>query len=43
MWDNGLTLHRREWFDPSARRLLKRTTLALPRDRHIVPRGERAA
>lgn len=39
MWDNGVTLHRREWFDPAARRLLKRTTLALPRDRHIVPRG----
>ena len=42
MWDNGVTLHRREWFDPAARRLLKRTTLALPRDRHIVPRGDLA-
>jgi alpha-ketoglutarate-dependent taurine dioxygenase len=41
MWDNGFTLHRREWFDPAARRLLKRTTLALPRHRHIVPRGAR--
>lgn len=39
MWDNGITLHKREWFDPAARRLLKRTTLALPRELHIVPEG----
>ncbi len=26
MWDNGLTMHRREPFDPAARRLMKRTT-----------------
>jgi len=39
MWDNGVTLHKREAFEPAARRLLKRTTLALPRELHIVPEG----
>jgi len=39
MWDNGSTMHRREPFDPSARRLMKRTTIFLPRERHIVPEG----
>jgi alpha-ketoglutarate-dependent taurine dioxygenase len=39
MWDNGMTMHRREPFDPAARRLMKRTTIFLPRDRHIVPEG----
>ena len=39
LWDNGLTMHRREPFDPLARRLLKRTTIFLSRDRHIVPEG----
>ncbi|HEV2098260.1 MAG TPA: TauD/TfdA family dioxygenase [Stellaceae bacterium] len=43
LWDNGFTMHRREPFDPSARRLMKRTTMALPRDRHIVPEGSLAA
>jgi taurine dioxygenase len=43
MWDNGLTMHRREPFDPLARRLLKRTTIFLSRDRHIVPEGSLAA
>jgi taurine dioxygenase len=38
-WDNGLTMHRREPFDPTARRLMKRTTIFLSRDRHIVPEG----
>ena len=42
LWDNGFTMHRREPFDPSARRLMKRTTMALPRDRHIVPEGSLA-
>src|SRR5208283_5045681 len=27
LWDNGFTMHRREPFDPSARRLMKRTTI----------------
>jgi taurine dioxygenase len=39
MWDNGLTMHRREPFDPVARRLMKRTTIFLSRERHIVPEG----
>jgi len=42
LWDNGFTMHRREPFDPSARRLMKRTTMFLPRDRHIVPEGSLA-
>jgi len=39
MWDNGSTMHRREPFDPMARRLMKRTTIFLSRERHIVPDG----
>ena len=38
MWDNGFMLHRREPVG-DAPRLLKRTTMALPPDRHIVPEG----
>ena len=37
MWDNGFLMHRREEFDATALRWLKRTTLFLPPDRHIVP------
>jgi hypothetical protein len=37
--DNGLTMHRREPFRPVARRLMKRTTIFLSRERHIVPAG----
>ena len=37
MWDNGFLMHRRDEFDPEALRWLKRTTLYLPPDRHIVP------
>jgi alpha-ketoglutarate-dependent taurine dioxygenase len=39
MWDNGMTMHRREPFDPAARRLMKRTTIFLSHERHIVPKG----
>jgi taurine dioxygenase len=42
LWDNGFTMHRREPFDPSARRLMKRTTMFLSRDRHIVPESSLA-
>ena len=42
MWDNGFTMHRREPFDASARRLMKRTTIFLSRERHIVPEGRLA-
>ena len=43
LWDNGATMHRREPFDPAARRLMKRTTIFLSRERHIVPDGCLAA
>jgi taurine dioxygenase len=43
LWDNGFTMHRREPFDPLARRLMKRTTILLSRERHIVPEGSLAA
>jgi alpha-ketoglutarate-dependent taurine dioxygenase len=42
MWDNGFTMHRREPFDPEARRLMKRTTIYLSRERHMVPEGDLA-
>jgi taurine dioxygenase len=37
MWDNGFTLHRRGVLDPAMPRLLKRTTVRLSPDQHIVP------
>ncbi|HAA92534.1 MAG: hypothetical protein CMM48_16335 [Rhodospirillaceae bacterium] len=43
MWDNGFLMHRRDSFEPSGNRLLKRTTLKLPADRHIVPPGALAS
>jgi alpha-ketoglutarate-dependent taurine dioxygenase len=43
LWDNGFTMHRREPFDPLARRLMKRTTIILSHERHIVPEGSLAA
>jgi taurine dioxygenase len=43
LWDNGVTMHRREPFDSAARRLMKRTTMVLPRGRHIVPEGSLAS
>jgi alpha-ketoglutarate-dependent taurine dioxygenase len=43
LWDNGFTMHRREPFDPSSRRLMKRTTIFLSGERHIVPEGGLAA
>jgi putative 2-oxoglutarate oxygenase len=42
LWDNGFTMHRRKPFDPSARRLMKRTTVFLSLERHIVPEGSPA-
>ncbi len=39
MWDNGFLLHRRDQFGPNQRRLMKRTTLALSKQTHIVPQG----
>jgi taurine dioxygenase len=43
LWDNGFLMHRREPFPASERRLMKRTTMILPRERHMVPDGELAA
>lgn len=37
MWDNGFTLHRRGFLDPQRPRLLKRTTVKLSPEQHIVP------
>ena len=37
MWDNGFTLHRRGVLDPAQPRLLKRTTVRLSPEQHIVP------
>jgi taurine dioxygenase len=39
LWDNGFTMHRREPFAPTARRLMKRMTMTLDPARHIVPEG----
>ena len=36
LWDNACTMHRRDPFDQSHRRLMKRTTI-LPPDRLAVP------
>lgn len=40
LWDNGYTLHRRDPFDQRFNRLLKRTTIRLSPERHIVPSSE---
>ena len=37
MWDNGFLLHRRDAFPTDQNRLLKRTTIRLSPDRHIIP------
>ena len=38
LWSNGSLLHRRDPFPPTERRLMKRTTIHLPADQHIVPK-----
>ncbi len=38
MWDNGFLIHRRDPYDPAQNRLMKRTTIRLSPERHIVPR-----
>jgi taurine dioxygenase len=42
LWSNGFTMHRREPFPATERRLMKRATMTLPRYAHIVPDGELA-
>jgi taurine dioxygenase len=39
IWDNGFLLHQRDEFPPTEKRLMKRTTMILPKDRHMVPSG----
>lgn len=39
MWDNGFLLHRRDDFPDNVCRLLKRTTIRMPSDVHMVPTG----
>lgn len=43
LWDNALTLHRRDPFEKRYNRLLKRTTMRLAPERHIVPASELVA
>jgi len=42
LWDNGFTMHRRTAFDPGARRLMKRMTMRLDSQSHVVPDGKLA-
>lgn len=37
LWDNAVTLHRRDAFDDADARLMKRMIIRLPGDAHIVP------
>ena len=41
LWDNACTMHRRDEYESVQRRFLKRTTIALPEARHIIPRGQK--
>ncbi len=40
LWDNALTMHRRDEYESAQRRFLKRTTIELPEASHIIPRGQ---
>jgi taurine dioxygenase len=42
IWDNGFLLHQRDPFPGTEKRLMKRTTMFLTKDRHRVPDGELA-
>lgn len=42
IWDNGFLLHQRDPFPATEKRLMKRTTMILPKDQHMVPAGELA-
>ncbi len=39
IWDNGFLLHQRDSFPETEKRLMKRTTMFLPRSHHRVPTG----
>jgi len=43
LWSNGFLLHRRDPFPPTDRRLMKRATMHLPADLHIIPETVLAA
>ena len=43
LWDNAITLHRRDPFEKRFNRLLKRTTMRLSAERHIIPASELVA
>lgn len=40
LWDNAITMHRRDEYESLQRRFLKRTTIELPSAFHIIPRGQ---
>jgi taurine dioxygenase len=42
LWDNGFTMHRRTAFDRGARRLMKRMTMRLDPQSHVIPDGRLA-
>jgi taurine dioxygenase len=42
IWDNGFLLHQRDPFPETEKRLMKRTTMFLGKERHRVPGGELA-
>ena len=39
IWDNGFLMHQRDPFPQTEKRLMKRTTMFLPKDRHMIPDG----
>lgn len=39
LWDNAITMHRRDEYESVQRRFLKRTTIQLPAQHHIIPHG----
>jgi alpha-ketoglutarate-dependent taurine dioxygenase len=41
LWDNALTMHRRDEYESVQRRFLKRTTISLPEAMHIIPHGQK--
>ena len=43
IWDNGFLMHQRDEFPPTEKRLMKRTTMLLPKDKHMVPDGALAS
>jgi alpha-ketoglutarate-dependent taurine dioxygenase len=42
LWDNGFLMHQRDPFPPTEKRLMKRMTMVLRKDLHMVPEGRLA-